>query len=79
MTLYEYNALDLNNKADILWNKGLFIESSANVEYGFNLYSLNGYYIEVTVIKPSNEIIAISAFKTGERLLKYLDAISLDY
>ncbi len=79
ISFYEYNALDLNAKAEILWDKGLFIENSATDEYGFNLYSLLGFYVEVTMIKPDNEIIAISAFKKGDRLTKYLDKITLNY
>jgi hypothetical protein len=77
VTLYEYIVLDLNDKANILWENGIFLESHLETNRGFNLYYLHNYYVEVTVSKPSEEIIDIMPFKQGHRREKYLNKIEI--
>lgn len=77
MKLYEYIVLDLNDKANILWENGVFLDSHLETKRGFNLYYLNNYYVEVIVTKLNEEIIDIMPFKQGHRLEKYLDKIEI--
>lgn len=71
MTSYEFIALDINERAEVLWEKGQFIDNSE----GAVLYFLGNFYVEVIVDETG--IIEIAPFKQGYRLGKYLENITL--
>ena len=75
ITLYDFIQLDLNAKADKLWEHGSYIDSYINFEKRVNLYFLSNFFVEVYL--DSNSIIEISAFKKGERFDKYLERINI--
>ena len=77
MELYEYLLLNRDEKAQYLWENGELIANLKEGEQGFNLYSLNGYYVEVTLSNTDNKIIDIMPFKKGVRLEKHLDFIKI--
>ena len=78
MTNYEFTALDINERANLLWEKGIFLDRYRDNEKGINLYYLHNFYVEVTISNnPTEEIIDISPFKNGIRFEKYLDKINL--
>jgi len=71
MELYDYNKLNLTDKANKLWNDGIFITHSGN----YSLYILFMFLVEVTL--HNDEIVEIRAFKRGALLDKYLEVMSL--
>ncbi len=75
--LYEYLLFNKDEKADYLWDKGVFLTNIKDTEYSYNLYSLNGYYVEVIYSNLDNEIEDIRPFRKGDLLDKYLNAIDL--
>jgi len=77
LELYEFNILDLNERAETLWANGTFIINLKQGENAYNLYSFFGYFVEVTYSQPENSIIDIRPFKRGELLNKYLDLIDI--
>ena len=74
---YDYKILGLNEKADYLWENGEFIISSIGLKKRTNLYSLNDFLVEVVYSVHENQIIEISNFKSGHKMNKYLDEISV--
>ncbi len=77
MELYEFNALDFNQRAETLWANGTFIINLKQGEHAYNLYSFFGYFVEVTYSQHENNIIDIRPFKKCELLNKYLDVIDV--
>ncbi len=73
--LYQYLLLNKDEKAKYLWEYGSFIINLVENDTASNLYSLNGYFVEVML--ADNIIVEITAFKKGERLNKYLDFIDV--
>jgi hypothetical protein len=71
MELYEYNKLNLTNRANILWNDGIFIVHAQNC----SLYVLFHFFCDVVL--HNDEIVEIRTFKKGILLDKYLDVMSL--
>jgi len=71
MELYEYNKLNLTDRANKLWGDGIFIVNVDN----FALYVLYSFYCEVVL--HNDEIVEIRTFKRGAKLDKYLDVMSL--
>jgi hypothetical protein len=69
MELYDYNKLNLTDRANKLWGDGIFIVHVDN----FALFVLYSFYCEL--VFQNNEIVDITAFKKGEMLNKFLDNI----
>ena len=73
--LYEFTALNQNQRANLLWQDGEFI---ANVNVGsesFTLYTIYMYFAEVTM--DNNEITDVTPFRQRQRLEKYLNQINI--
>jgi hypothetical protein len=77
MSMQEYIKLTLGDKADLLWKNGLFIDTYSDKVITANLYFINNFFVEVIVTHNNSQIREITPFKTGSRLEKYLDMISL--
>ena len=76
-TLYEFNVLPENDKADVVWEHGKFL-SNRNIEgHGINLYSLNDYYVEIWYDQGTNKTIKIRSFKSTNPLDPYLEEITM--
>lgn len=79
MTLYEFNALDMDGRADYLWQHGEFLTGSVE-QFRSNFYSLNDFFVEVELFDTGDAIAAVIPFTTGERyerLLRHLDLSDL--
>jgi hypothetical protein len=77
MELYKFIKLNIDERAETLWNNGTFILNLKEDNYSYNLYSFFGYYIEVKLSNYGNEIVDIKPFRKGECLNKYLDFIDI--
>src|ERR1051325_1024517 len=75
--MYDFIALSLNDRAKVLWEKGTFLSSFTDEQFAFALYSLNDYYVEVSVSLKNNNITEMIPFRQGWRLEKHLAQISL--
>ena len=76
-TLYEFNVLSDNEKADIVWKHGKFLTNRVVEGNAINLYTLNDFYVEIWYDQSSNEIIKIRSFTSTNPLDPYLDDIRL--
>jgi hypothetical protein len=77
MEMGEYSKLSLGDKADMLWKNGLFIDTYSDRLVTANLYFIHNFFVEVVVTHNNSQIKEITPFKTGSRLEKYLEMISL--
>jgi hypothetical protein len=71
VTLYDYNKLNLTERANKLWGDGVFIVSVNN----YALYVLYEFLVEVVL--HNSEIVELRAFKRGALLEKYLEVMEL--
>jgi hypothetical protein len=78
MGLYEYNMLDIDIKALILWDKGIFLLNRFEGDYSINLYSLYDFYVEAWYKSDINSIEELKTFKSMKPLEPYLDRINLN-
>lgn len=76
--IYEFNLMDDNSKAALLWGKGTFIMTRIENQYRINLYSLYDFFAEVWYNDEANSIDKIRTFKSIEALEPYLDNIKLN-
>lgn len=78
MGLYEFNILNKDDKARILWNSGVFLMNRFENGYSINLYSLFDFYVEVWYLSQTNEIERLHTFKSLEKLQPFIERINLD-
>jgi hypothetical protein len=77
MGTFEFISLPLNQRAELVSDIGTFISSYRGKLFSYSLYSLDGFYVEVTVDNEKNRIEEVTPFMRGYRLNKYADKIDL--
>jgi hypothetical protein len=70
----DYNLLPINEKAEVLWQEGKFIEAVELNDFDVSLYSLNDEYVEMYYSVSNNRVEKISVLQDTERLSLYKNA-----
>ena len=78
MTQYHFNILDENEKANIVWNKGIQIGERNDRFYNIRLYQVDNFYVEVFHHSHFNVITKFRSFTNLRFLEPYLQEISLE-
>ncbi len=74
----EYNSLSLDEKINILYERGTFVMAIRYYAYKINLYLLGNYYLEVFVNHKQASIEKIMLLDTSHSRMKfYSDQIKL--
>ena len=77
ITLYEFNALNDFQKGEVLFEYGEHLSERFDKEYGYSLYQLNSFYVEVQYDGDKNAITKLTSFSTTTKLKPYLDKIDI--
>jgi hypothetical protein len=77
MTLYQFNALDMNERAAYLWEHGEYVTGAVE-QFRSNFYALHGYFVEVELFDQGDGIAAVIPFSTGDRYERMVRHIALD-
>lgn len=75
--MFDYMKLDMNGRANLLWDEGIFIDKYIDLQIITNLYYLESFYVEVVLSNKDGRITEITPFKHGERLDKYIRHVDL--
>jgi hypothetical protein len=78
MEIYEFAQLNINDRAEMISECGIYIDIFENEFDTVKLYSLENYYVEVTVNNSEQKITEVNAFQQGSRLEKYLNRITVE-
>lgn len=71
MNATNYDQLPINQRADILWDQGKFIEAVELKNFDVSLYELDNNYFEMYYSLDHNRIEKISMINNPERLKIY--------
>lgn len=71
-----FNRFSLENRAKLLWKKGVFVESITWYNYSLMLYSLNRQFVEIFYDQYTEKIVWISLANEYD-LKKYLANVHL--
>ena len=77
MDLYEFNLLNSNQKADLLWNQGQLLIVRDDAPYTILLYHVGKFFAEVWYDQKRNEVFNIISFKKSRRLEPYLEQVDI--
>jgi len=47
MTLYQFNALDENEKHQLVWDEGVLLGCSEDSDFKYLLYQIESFYVEL--------------------------------
>jgi len=78
MTLYHFNFLDENEKANIVWEKGVLIGERSDAFHHISLFQVDAFYVEIYHHTHFNVITGIRSFSSLKKLEPYLEEISLE-
>ncbi|MDJ1497575.1 hypothetical protein QNI19_31845 [Cytophagaceae bacterium DM2B3-1] len=78
ISLDEYEKLTIDQKADLMWSKGTFLQAKAIKGGIVSLYSLGSFYVELSYNPIKNSIENLAAFKQIEQLDSFLEKIDLN-
>ena len=70
--LYEFNVIDEFDKGAALWDYGVHLTERFDEEYGYSLYQLNDFYMEIKYNGCENEISRFTSFRNCTKLEPYL-------
>jgi hypothetical protein len=71
MTIAEFNNFDHQKKSDTLWEWGYFITNHKIGNVSCAVFSLNDFFVELTLFIPANETISIVAVTETQKIKKY--------
>ena len=73
MTLYEFNALELNERMEAVNQYGTFLENYITKDIRIGCYAIDKFFVEVVYDAEQNTITEVRSFKSGSNLDKYSD------
>ena len=71
MTLYEFNALELNERMEAVNQYGTFLDNFIGNGERCNCYAIDKFFVEVVYDTEHNTITEVRSFKSGHSLDKY--------
>lgn len=74
LTLYNFNVLPENEKANAVWS-GTFLADREEDHLKIQLYNLCSFYVEVYYDPDANKILRFRAFSSRDQLTPYLAQI----
>ena len=78
LTIEQFNSLSKDEKADVVYNFGIYLMDYENVRHLFSLYQLSTFYVELVYnLKKRKTLIRIKSHATSESIQKYLLKIDL--
>lgn len=77
--IYEFQMLSTSEKADYLWEMGIFLETALEKGKKYQLYSLIDFYVEVEYDPKENKIKDFRPFRSQRAIAfeKYLEQLDL--
>lgn len=66
MTLAQFNALDLDHRCEAIWEWGFYLSMHKTATTNNVLYSLNGFFAEMSIRLEDNKITAVNGFNDKE-------------
>ena len=71
MTLYEFNALELNERMEAVNQYGTYLDNYFGNGERCNCYAIDKFFVEVVYNAEHNTITEVRSFKSGHSLDKY--------
>jgi hypothetical protein len=79
MTLEQFKYLDLKAQEFILQTKAVFIASMQDEEHVYNLFQVDGFYLEVNCNLKETVVRSLSYYEDTELLEPYLKLIDIGF
>ncbi|MEO6930816.1 MAG: hypothetical protein ABI151_04250 [Chitinophagaceae bacterium] len=78
MNLYEFSFLTDEEREEIIRSRAAFLASRVDEEWLFDLYALDGFYVEFFYLTHDHGVIKSRCFTSPDELKPYLGLIDID-
>jgi hypothetical protein len=78
LELNNFNKLSLEEKKQLVWEHGIYIDSKVSKYSAVTLFLVGDYYVEMFLNRISEDIEEIRAFDEVDNLEIYLKEINID-
>ncbi|GEO09717.1 hypothetical protein [Segetibacter aerophilus] len=79
LTIRQFNSLAQDEKADVVYNFGVYLLDYENVRHLFSLYQLSSFYVEMVYnLKNKKSLVRIKSHATPDTIQKYLLRIDIN-
>lgn len=76
MNIYEFTQLDINQKAEVVWN-ATFLADRFEKEDNILLFSMGDFFVEIIYNVKDNEVITIRPFRNPRLLEPYSEGVDI--
>jgi hypothetical protein len=78
LTIAQFNSLSKDEKADVVYNFGVYLLDYENVRHLFSLYQLSNFYVELVYnLRKRKALTRIKSHPTPDTIEKYLLKIDI--
>lgn len=78
LSIQQFDSLSRDQKADIVYNFGVYLLDYENVRHLFSLYQLSTFYVEIVYnLKKKKTLTRIKSHATPDTIQKYLLKIDI--
>ena len=77
LTLYEFNALPIGERAEVLWAHGTYLVATDHLRGRSAFYAFADFWVEVLMVGKEQRIAEVVPFFFGPRLDRCLSIIDL--
>lgn len=72
MKLEEFNKLSFDEKLNMVYDKGTFLDNYVTKNIRLNCYAVELFFVELVYCSEKNKIVEIRSFEEGKHLDKYV-------
>lgn len=73
----EFDLLAKDIKIDIVLDQGKYMHWKRQGQHNILLYRLNGFYVQLFLLRSTGKILKLEAFSSSEGLLEFLNEIQV--
>lgn len=77
MTERRFLSLKKEEKTQVVYEEGVFIDERFEFEYHVRLYQLNSFYVELYYLRDKTDVVYARSFSATDELLPYLKKIDI--
>jgi len=77
MSIYDFIKLSLEERAELVLEREVYLESFTSGDNATSLYLLDGFFVEAEICVKETRITDFTPFKQGYRLEKYVQDVDL--
>ena len=77
LTRQEFDLLNKDTKTELVLDEGKYMHWKRDGQHNILLYRLNGFYVQLFIMRPTGKILRLESFSSSEGLLEFLNEVEV--